>query len=164
MIVQRVTTTATTKPIVTDWKEIDITSQFTLVANRLTSAGMSGTTIQLTNDMYTNVNSATTYNLNNYVKLPTIGQTGVTLNFGGEYYFYGTIKTDITATIYVMNYLCNLGQTQFFDSSNPTWKGKNPYISEVALYNADKELMVVSKIQSPEKRQGVQQYPIKIDF
>ena len=164
LIVQRVTTTttATTKPIVTAWKEIDITSQFTLVSGKLTSAGMSGTTIQLTNDMYTN--SATTYDLNNYVKLPTIGQTGVTLNFGGEYYFYGTIKTDITATIYVMNYLCNLGQTQFFDSSNPTWKGKNPYISEVALYNADKELMVVSKIQSPEKRQGVQQYPIKIDF
>jgi hypothetical protein len=162
LIVQRVTTTATTKPIVTAWKEIDITSQFTLVSGKLTSSLMSGTTIQLTNDMYTN--SATTYNLNNYVKLPTIGQTGVTLNFGGEYYFYGTIKTDITATIYVMNYLCNLGQTQFFDSSNPTWKGKNPYISEVALYNADKELMVVSKIQSPEKRQGVQQYPIKIDF
>jgi hypothetical protein len=64
-----------------------------------------------------------------------------------------------------MNYLCNLGQTQFFDSSNPTWDGvTNPHITEVALYNADKELMVISKIQSPEKRQGIQQYPIKLDF
>jgi hypothetical protein len=24
--------------------------------------------------------------------------------------------------------------------------------------------MVISKIQSPEKRQGIQQYPIKLDF
>jgi hypothetical protein len=64
-----------------------------------------------------------------------------------------------------MNFLVNLGQTQFFDSSNPTWdKTKSIYVTEVALYNADKELMVISKIQSPEKRQGVQQYPIKIDF
>jgi hypothetical protein len=63
-----------------------------------------------------------------------------------------------------MNFLCNLGQTQFFDSSNPTWNGANPYVTEVGLYNADKELMVISKIQSPEKRQGIQQYPIKLDF
>jgi hypothetical protein len=37
-------------------------------------------------------------------------------------------------------------------------------VSEVALYNDEKELMVVSKIQSPEKRQGIQQYPVKLDF
>ena len=52
----------------------------------------------------------------------------------------------------------------FLTSTNPTWGGDAPYISEVALYNADKELMVISKIQSPEKRQGIQQYPIKLDF
>ena len=64
-----------------------------------------------------------------------------------------------------MNFLCNLGQTQFFDSSNPTWNGTtSPYITEVGLYNAEKELMVISKIQSPELRQGIQQYPIKLDF
>jgi hypothetical protein len=122
---------------------------------------MTGTTIQLTNSMY---NSAPTYRLDNYLNLPAVGQTGITLNFGGEYFFFGNIRTDIQATIYVMNFLCNLGQTQFFDSSNPTWNGGNPYVTEVGLYNADKELMVISKIQSPEKRQGIQQYPIKLDF
>ena len=103
--------------------------------------------------------------MDSYIDLPSLNQTGTTFNFGGEFYFYGTIQTDIQATIYVMNYLCNLGQTQFFDSSNPTWNNtKIPYVTEVALYNADKELMVISKIQSPEKRQGIQQYPIKLDF
>ena len=93
-----------------------------------------------------------------------MGSTGVTLNFGGEYYFYGVLKTDIQATIYVMNFLCNLGQTQFLNSTNPTWDGTAPYVTEVALYNDQKELMVISKIQSPEKRQGIQQYPVKLDF
>jgi len=109
-------------------------------------------------------NSAPTYRLDNYINLPAIGNTGLTLNFGGEYFFFGSIRTDIQATIYVMNFLCNLGQTQFFDSSNPTWTGANPHVTEIGLYNADKELMVISKIQSPEKRQGIQQYPIKLDF
>jgi hypothetical protein len=154
----------TTRPSASQWREINVDSQMSASTSGgfLTSAGLSGTTIQITKSMY---DAASTYNLNNYITLPQLGQTGLTLNFGGEFYFFGNIQTDIQATIYVMNYLCNLGQTQFFDSSNPTWDGvTNPHITEVALYNADKELMVISKIQSPEKRQGIQQYPIKLDF
>ena len=154
----------TTRPSSTLWREINVYSQIsaTTVNSYLTQTGMTGTTIQITKNMY---DTAPTYDLNNYIQLPQIGQTGLTLNFGGEYYFFGNIETDIQATIYVMNFLCNLGQTQFFDSSNPTWNGSTPpYITEVALYNANKELMVISKIQSPEKRQGIQQYPIKLDF
>jgi len=149
--------------VATSWKEINVTSQLsaTTVGGRLTSSGLTNTTIQLTKSMY---DTASTYNLSNYLNLVPLGSTGLTLNFGGEYFFFGNIQTDIQATIYVMNFLCNLGQTQFFDSSNPTWTGNNPYVTEVGLYNADKELMVISKIQSPEKRQGIQQYPIKLDF
>lgn len=162
LIAQKVSS-GTTRPSATAWKEINVMSQLsaTTIGGRLTQSGMTGTTIQLTNSMY---NSASPYRLDNYINLPAVGQTGLTLNFGGEYFFFGNIRTDIQATIYVMNFLCNLGQTQFFDSSNPTWNGGNPYVTEVGLYNADKELMVISKIQSPEKRQGIQQYPIKLDF
>lgn len=162
LIAQKVPT-GTTRPIATSWKEIDVTSQLsaTTVGGYINASGMTNTTIQLTKSMY---DTASTYNLSNYLNLVPIGSTGLTLNFGGEYFFFGNIQTDIQATIYVMNFLCNLGQTQFFDSSNPTWTGNNPYVTEVGLYNADKELMVISKIQSPEKRQGIQQYPIKLDF
>ena len=162
IIAQKVST-GTTRPVATSWKEINVTSQLsaTTVGGRLTSSGLTNTTIQLTKSMY---DTASTYNLSNYLNLVPLGSTGLTLNFGGEYFFFGNIQTDIQATIYVMNFLCNLGQTQFFDSSNPTWVGNNPYVTEVGLYNADKELMVISKIQSPEKRQGIQQYPIKLDF
>jgi len=64
-----------------------------------------------------------------------------------------------------MNYLCNLGDKQFMTSSNPTWStSQNPYVTEVGLYDSNKDLMIISKIQSPEKRQGIQQYSIKIDM
>ena len=162
LIAQKVST-GTTRPVATSWREIDVTSQLsaTTVGGYINASGMTNTTIQLTKSMY---DTASTYNLSNYLNLVPLGSTGLTLNFGGEYFFFGNIQTDIQATIYVMNFLCNLGQTQFFDSSNPTWTGNNPYVTEVGLYNADKELMVISKIQSPEKRQGIQQYPIKLDF
>ena len=162
LIAQKVPS-GTTRPSATAWKEIDITSQLsaTTIGGYINSSGMTNTTIQLTKSMY---DTAGVYNLSNYLDLVPLGSTGLTLNFGGEYFFFGNIQTDIQATIYVMNFLCNLGQTQFFDSSNPTWSGANPYVTEVGLYNADKELMVISKIQSPEKRQVIQQYPIKLDF
>jgi hypothetical protein len=162
LIAQKVPS-GTTRPSATAWKEIDITSQLsaTTIGGYINSSGITNTTIQLTKSMY---DTAGVYNLSNYLDLVPLGSTGLTLNFGGEYFFFGNIQTDIQATIYVMNFLCNLGQTQFFDSSNPTWTGDNPYVTEVGLYNADKELMVISKIQSPEKRQGIQQYPIKLDF
>jgi hypothetical protein len=162
VLVQKVSS-GTTRPDSTAWKEIDVMSQLSGSTNSgfLTLSGLTGSTIQITKDMYDN---APVYNLNNYIDLPPLGSTGITLNFGSEYYFYGAIKTDIQATIYVMNFLCNLGQTQFLNSTNPTWNGTAPYVTEVALYNDQKELMVISKIQSPEKRQGIQQYPVKLDF
>ena len=162
VLVQKVQS-GTTRPVSTLWRQLDVMSQLSASTTNgyLTVSGLTGSTIQITKDMY---DTAPTYNLNNYITLPTSAMSGITLNFGGEYFFYGQITTDIQATIYVMNYLCNLGQNQFLTSTNPTWGGDAPYISEVALYNDQKELMVISKIQSPEKRQGIQQYPVKLDF
>jgi len=109
------------------------------------------------------------YNLNdpyyNDLNLPLSGSTGTTLNFGDEYYFYGSIETDIQATIYEMRYKINLGQAEFLASSNPSWKNNTPsYISEIGLYDDEMNLMIVSKLQSPVQRQGIQQFLVKFDF
>ena len=155
------------RPDPTSWYEIDLTSQMsaTTVNGYLTVSGITGTTFIVNKDMYDTASSGSAYDLSNYIDLPTNNQPGVTLNFGDEYYFYGNISSDIQATIYVMNYKCNLGPTQFLTSQNPTWSsGLAPYVTEVGLYDSNKELMIISKIQSPEKRQGVQQYTIKLDF
>jgi len=152
------------KPNPTSWREIDVTDQLsatTTVDGYLTVSGITGTTFQIDQTTYDN---ATTYDLSDYIDLPQNGSTN-TLNFGDEYYFYGNLETDISATIYEMKYLINLGRNQFTNTSNPTWtSGTTSYVTEIGLYNQNKDLMVISKLQSPELRQGIQQYVVKLDF
>jgi hypothetical protein len=151
------------RPDPTAWLEIDVTSQLTAstVNGFITMSGITGTTFQITDSNY---NSATSYNLANYIDLTPNNSTDI-LNFGDEFYFYGNIETDITATIYEMRYLVTLGRNQFTNTANPTWtSGTTSYVSEVGLFNDQKELMIISKLQSPELRQGIQQYVVKLDF
>ena len=64
-----------------------------------------------------------------------------------------------------MKFLCNLASTQFNNSSNPTWTlGTTSYVTEVGLFDANKDLVVITKLQSPIIRQGTQQYAVKYDF
>ena len=155
--------TGDTRPSPTAWREIDITSEIsgTSINGYLTMSGITGTTYQIDQDLY---NNASIYNLGPILNLPQNGQTNV-LNFGDEYYFYGNFETDITATIYEMKYLINLGRNQFTNTSNPTWtSGTTSYVTEIGLYDSNKDLIVISKLQSPELRQGIQQYVVKLDF
>jgi hypothetical protein len=102
--------------------------------------------------------------LGDYIELSDSG-TNVGLNFGDEYFFYGNLETDIQATIYEMRYQINIGSVNFQTSSNPTHtKGTPSYITEIGLYDSNKDLMIISKLQSPVLRQGIQQFLIKFDF
>ena len=96
--------------------------------------------------------------------MTTLNPSGQTLNFGDEYYFYGNIETDIQATIYEMRYKVNLSFSEFLTSSNPSWQGGTSYITDIGLYDAEKNLMIISKMQSPVLRQGIQQFLVKFDF
>ena len=152
-----------TQPSPTAWREIDFTSEIsgTSINGYLTVSGLTGSTFQITNSLYS---SASTYNLANYIDIPQNGYPEI-LNFGDEFYFYGNLETDITATIYEMRYLINLGRNQFTNTSNPTWaSGTTSYVTEIGLYDSNYDLIVISKLQSPELRQGIQQYVVKLDF
>jgi hypothetical protein len=157
------------KPDSSEWRIIDYTEQLTdsMINGFITQEGLTGTTFVITKDLYDN---ADFYDLTDYIELPSIGQTGK-LNFGDEYYFYGNIETDIQATIYEMRYKINLTEGQFQRTSNPTWVAPTigqqtppTYITEIGLYDDKKDLMIISKLQSPVLRQGVQQFLIKFDF
>lgn len=160
-------TSGDTKPSPTDWKFIDVTSDISgsSVNGYITMSGLTGTTFQI--DLATYQSAVTNndiYNLADYIDIPTNNQTDY-LNFGDEYYFYGNFTTDISATIYEMRYLINLGRNQFTNTSNPTWtSGTTSYVTEIGLYDSNKDLIVISKLQSPELRQGIQQYVVKLDF
>jgi hypothetical protein len=148
------------RPSPTEWREIDVTSQV-ISGGIITAQSITGVTFQIDGDMY---ESADTYNLADYIDIPDNGSPEV-LNFGDEYYFYGNLETDISATIYEMKYMINLGRNQFTNTSNPSWtEGSESFVTEIGLYNQNKDLLVVSKLQSPQIRQGIQQYVIKFDF
>ena len=164
ILAQKVTG-STTQPDPGQWRVIDFTSQ--LSANTINgcilTSGLTGGTFVITNDEYVNA-PLPYYNLADYITLPLPTETDK-LNFGDEYYFYGNIETGIQATIYEMKFLCNLASTQFNNSSNPTWTlGTTSYVTEVGLFDANKDLVVITKLQSPIIRQGTQQYAVKYDF
>ena len=152
------------RPESNGWKIIDYTDQLsaTTINGYLTQSGLTGNTFVITRDLYS---LADDYVLTDFISLPSINQSGQTLNFGDEYYFYGSLETDIQATIYEMRYKINLGQAEFQNSSNPTWSSTiTPQISEIGLYDSEFNLMIVSKLQSPVPRQGIQQFLVKFDF
>lgn len=151
------------RPLPDEWKIIDFTPQIanTLVDGCLTQSGLTGSTFVITRDLYVD---ADYYNLNDYIPMVQLNPSGETLNFGDEYYFYGNVETDIQATIYEMRYKVNLSFSEFLTSSNPSWQGDKSYITDIGLYDAEKNLMIISKMQSPVLRQGIQQFLVKFDF
>lgn len=157
-------TTGDTLPVSTNWQIYDVTNQIsgsTFVNGFITMSGLTGTTFEIDVNA---VSTSPSYNLANYINLPQVGSlTG--MNFGDEYYFYGNFETDIMATIYEMKYLVTLGRNQFTNTSNPTWtSGTTSYVTEIGLYDSNYDLIVISKLQSPEIRQGIQQFVVKLDF
>lgn len=156
-------TSGDTSPDPAQWIEIDVTPDIsgTTVGGYLTASGITGTTFTISQNDYS---GGTIYDLNNYIDIPMNGETDK-LNFGDEYFFYGNVDTDIQATIYEMKYAVNLPEEQFTNSSNPTSNiSQNKYITEIGLYNSNNDLMILSKLQYPVLRQGIQQFLIKYDF
>jgi hypothetical protein len=152
------------RPNPESWKLIDFTQQASdfFINGYVTQESLTATTFTITAENY---NSAPFYNLNDYVSLVPNGATGQQLNFGDEYYFYGNLETDIQATIYEMKYKINLSSSEFLASQNPTWtKGTQSYVTEIALLDENEDILVMSKLQSPVLRQGIQQYVVKLDF
>jgi hypothetical protein len=153
------------RPSPSKWKKIDITNQVsatTLSLGYLTVSSLTGTSFIIDKITY---NSGTLYDLDSYISLPDLNETSNCLNFGDEYFFYGNIETDIQSTIYQMKYVVNLTNNQFKISNNPTWSANtSPYITEIGLYDEDKDLVVISKLQSPQIREGIQQFAVSYIF
>jgi len=149
------------------WQILDITSQIPTYTSGGTpidgSELISNCPFYLTNDT---VISASTYNLHDYINIPlNNSQEPTNLQFGDEYFFYGSLNTDIMATIYEMRYDITLAKNQFNTSLNPTWTtGDAVRITEIGLFDNDKDLMAIAKLKNPTKRVGTQTWSIKIDF
>jgi len=171
-----------TRPSPSAWKGKNYTGLIEghVVGNKITASAMTNNTFYITqNETDNGCGSyvASGYTVPANINIPnntTDPQTE--LQFGDEYFFYGTVETDIMATIYEMKHVVQLGSTQYNTSTNPTWVDYSnanqgvtlkPKITEIGLFdneNGFPDLMAIAKLQSPVERSGTQQFSIAIDF
>ena len=94
--------------------------------------------------------------------------TGTTLpQFGDEQPFPAEVLVTRGYDIEIMNYFINLPSGYFEVSQNPTepLRGSNPLrITEVALLDSNKDVLVIAKTSSPIIMTGSQVIAVKIDL
>ena len=171
-------TTTGQQPAAQGWGYHDITSRIPnhTVGNKIDAANIINQTFYLTGNEFANGcgTAGTPYHLNEFIDIPASTGEEDQLQFGDEYFFYGSLETDIMATIYEMKHVVQLGASQYVTSTNPTWVDytavnpyTNPQITEIGLYdneNGFPDLMAIAKLQSPVERTSTQQFTIAIDF
>lgn len=144
------------------WKQIDVTNQ---VSNStfINPTDLRNNLIIINNDDYEN---ATIFDLENLMGVNYLGDTNTisTSKFGDEAPFQGSIKLVRGTDIEQMNFLVNLPSTQFLTTQNPTYVNGSKKITEIALLDDAKNMLVSAKIAKPIERIGTQLFAIKIDF
>jgi hypothetical protein len=98
--------------------------------------------------------SATTFNLISSLNLAP-NMSPDMLQFGDERFFYGNLKTYIGATVYKTIFNLNVNSSTFNATTNPTrsldstTNPPNIKISEVGIYDTEKNLVCVGKVSTP---------------
>ena len=145
------------------WKLIDYTSSISghTVGNLIDPTDIEDVSMVVTKAMY---DGATPYDIETFLgNVPN--EPSNDPQFGDEQPFPGSVRLVRSTDIERMNFLINLPPTQFVTTQNPTHvSGMEKKITEIALLNSNKEVLVVAKTANPIKRSGTQVFGVKIDF
>ncbi len=141
------------KPDSTLWKQIDITSQVTGSSTYLTAAQLTSVVFKVSLLQYNNAAVFMPYNLD-YLNYPSASETDK-LAFGEATYFFGNVSTEIKADVYTTDISINLPLNEFNSSTNKTWDGNETvYISEIGIYDSNKNLVAIGKLNDPVAKDG----------
>ena len=157
-LLYQIVSDSTSRPDAGSWKQYDFTST--------AITGVSGQTINPKSlemqtpetigfvlDSLKNT-SATTFNLISSLNLAP-NMSPDMLQFGDERFFYGNLKTYIGATVYKTIFNLNVNSSTFNATTNPTrsldstTNPPNIKISEVGIYDTEKNLVCVGKVSTP---------------
>jgi hypothetical protein len=143
------------KPTSNEWKKYDVTTQISgYTSGQLLSAiDLSSVVFKVPLYLYYNETLMPTYDLS-YLNYPLVSQTGTTaldtpLCFGDEQYFIGNVTTDIQAVAYTTDLVINLPINEFNSSTNESWDQDKVYITEIGLYDSNKNLVAIGKLNNP---------------
>jgi hypothetical protein len=145
---------ADVKPDPALWKKYELTHQIvgypTGNTRLISPADMVNVVFEIPLSDYYNTGSTefSTYNLN-YLSYPVPAEIDK-LCFGDETYFFGTVESEVEADVYTTDLSINLALGEFNSTTNPTWDGVSSVaISEVGIYDKDKNLVAIGKLNNP---------------
>lgn len=149
-LVQIVSATGeTATPDPAEWRIIDITEQTVgwVSGQSLNSSGITSTLYTISLPEY---NIAPLYDLS-YLDYPTaLPIDDNRLAWGEEAFFFGNIRSEISATAYTTDIPIVLPLNQFNSTTNPTWDGiSSVSISEVGIYDDNGNLVAIGKLNNP---------------
>lgn len=138
------------KPIASEWKIYNMSSQIYdyISGNTLTAT-------QLTQQAFKiplkNYSTYPTYFLNNFITSYPTKQANADneLCFGDEVFFLGNVSSEIKAIAYTTDIPIFLDLNEFNYSTNATWDNERVVISEIGIYDAQKNLIAIGKLNNP---------------
>ena len=155
------------QPTSDGWRVLDFTDEIPnhTVGNVIDPTNMNGARFIVTSDV---IVSGTRYDLESYLgNFPNQSEAlaNPTLpEFGDEQPFPGSIRLVRATDLHVMRFLINLPDGEFSTTQNPTYKSGPKRISEIALLNDNKDILVIAKTPKPIIRFGTQVFAVKIDI
>lgn len=129
------------------WNQFDLTSQINnhTVGDRIDPTNLVSSIFTI--DFTT---TGSTYDLS-YLDYPT-SLTSDTLNmgFGEEAFFFGTVRSDISANVYTTDIPIVMPLNQYNSTTNPTWNGtESVQITEIGIYDNSGNLVAIGKLNYP---------------
>lgn len=146
-IVNGITDTGTTiTPAASGWYKVDLTSQ---INNQVVGAVIDKNS--LVNTLY-NIEFSTLSNpyTLDYLNYPSVVASEDEMGFGEEAFFFGTMRSDIKATVYTTDIPIVLPLNNYNSTTNPTWDGVSTVsMSEIGIYDDNNNLVAIGKFNYP---------------
>lgn len=147
-IVDGISTSGTTiTPDAKNWREIDLTNQIPdhTIGDAINPTGLTSGIFIIEKSTY---DIAPTYDLE-YLNYPLKTEDG-RLIWGEETWFFGNVETDVKAIAYSTDIIVEMPLDEFNSTTNETWEsGDDVYVSEIALYDDDGDLVAIGKLNNP---------------
>jgi len=133
------------------WFKVDVTNQISgqTIGDSITKSNLLNTNFIVN---FTDLTSPNEYSLD-YLSYPSSVSSEDEMGYGEEAFFFGTIRTDIRATVYTTDISIQLPLNEFNSTTNPTWDGMGSVaISEVGIYDDNNNLVAIGKLNNPIKK------------
>jgi hypothetical protein len=151
-------------PSPTSWRLLDYTSDINghTVGNRINPSNLASTTFEIT---LTDYNTYTSYTLNNFIKIPQSAESNL-LQFGDERFFFGNIEATGVTDKFRTKFVISVQPTYFNTTTNPTFNGSGQpvHISELGIYDVNKNLVAIGKMNLPIEKTTNSTIIIEIAF